>query len=245
VTSSDAQWKHLGETDPFWGVITQERFRSNNLNPDALDGFYASGTADIARFHARLQAEYGAPDRFDHVLDFGCGVGRLLCGLAPKADQLVGIDVSAGMLAHARRALDARGHVNVALCNTIAQARSIQHNFDWVCSYIVLQHIPPDHGFALIEDLLAAIKPGGFLTLHINAFQDGTIQKPNWKGRLRERLVGLFAPRHASQPRLSMYHYDGVALGKLLFKYGFSNYRLDHENHGGQHGFVVSGRRAN
>jgi hypothetical protein len=42
-----------------------------------------------------------------------------------------------------------------------------------------------------------------------------------------------------------MYHYDGVALGKLLFKYGFSNYRLDHENHGGQHGFVVSGRRAN
>lgn len=36
------------------------------------------------------------------VLDFGCGIGRVAAALAPEARSVIGIDVSAGMVAQAR-----------------------------------------------------------------------------------------------------------------------------------------------
>ncbi len=43
-----------------------------------------------------------APPRTD-VLDLGCGIGRLAVALAPRCRSVLGLDVSAGMVAEARR----------------------------------------------------------------------------------------------------------------------------------------------
>jgi 2-polyprenyl-3-methyl-5-hydroxy-6-metoxy-1,4-benzoquinol methylase len=243
MSHSDEQWKRLGETDPFWGVLTDEQFRRDNLTEDGLALFYASGEGDIGRFHARLKADFAAPERFSAVLDFGCGVGRLSCALAPLCDVLIGIDVSDGMLAQARAALDQRGYPSVQLCKSVTEALRLRPEFDWVCSYIVLQHIPPDRGYELIDDLLGAVRVGGFLTLHVNVYQDDTIATQNWKGRIHHTLLQLFKLDPPVASKLNMYHYDLTAIARLLQSHGFSAYRLDHENHGGQHGYVISGRK--
>lgn len=54
------------------------------------------------------------PNRHVHVLDLGCGIGRVTAALAPEVAAVVGIDISAGMIAEARRRC--AGRTNIALC---------------------------------------------------------------------------------------------------------------------------------
>lgn len=49
------------------------------------------------------------------VVDVGCGTGFLAAGLAPRAEHVIGIDDSAGMLQVARENLQALGLANVEL----------------------------------------------------------------------------------------------------------------------------------
>jgi SAM-dependent methyltransferase len=67
----------------------------------AYDAFYAGGAAPIAddiAFYDRLAQATGGP-----VLELGCGTGRIALPLAQAGLAVTGIDVSAGMLALARR----------------------------------------------------------------------------------------------------------------------------------------------
>ena len=38
-----SQWGALGQSDPFWSVLTHDEFRGVNLTQEALDAFYHSG----------------------------------------------------------------------------------------------------------------------------------------------------------------------------------------------------------
>ena len=67
----------------------------------AYDAFYAGGAPPIAgdiAFYDRLAQATGGP-----VLELGCGTGRIALALAQAGLSLTGVDVSAGMLALARR----------------------------------------------------------------------------------------------------------------------------------------------
>jgi len=68
----------------------------------AYDAFYAGDTPPIAgdiAFYDRLaQATGGGP-----LLELGCGTGRIALALAQAGLSVTGVDVSAGMLALARR----------------------------------------------------------------------------------------------------------------------------------------------
>ena len=84
---------------------------SNGFVERTFDGFAASFESKLARLSYRAPALVAAavaetglePSKQLAVLDAGCGTG--LCGahLAPYARRLVGVDLSAGMIAHARQ----------------------------------------------------------------------------------------------------------------------------------------------
>ena len=82
--STDQAWVKWGRQDPYFAVITNEKFRSANLTDAARKEFFDSG-----RYHAnyvldrcrRLIDPAFAPQR---ALDFGCGVGRVTLPLAEK-----------------------------------------------------------------------------------------------------------------------------------------------------------------
>lgn len=84
---------------------------SNAFVQQTFDGFAATFEAKLARLAYRAPVLVGAaledaglvPAAALDVVDAGCGTG--LCGsiLAPYARHLVGVDLSAGMLAHARQ----------------------------------------------------------------------------------------------------------------------------------------------
>ena len=165
--STDLEWQRWGERDPYFGVITHERFRRQNLTPEVLEEFFQTGRAHadhVMRVCQRYLAHRFAPER---VLDFGCGVGRVLVALAERFPQAVGVDVSDAMLAEARQNCEARGLHNVLLAPSDDTLSAVEGQFDLIHSVLVFQHIEPTRGHRLIARLLERLRPGGIAALHV------------------------------------------------------------------------------
>ena len=147
----------------------------------------------------RLDADF-APRS---VLDFGCGVGRMLLPLAARCQRAVGVDVSESMLAEAGEHCRRRGLSNVDLVRSDGDDLSSLGTFDLVHSFIVFQHISPDRGEATLRELGRVLNPGGVGVLH---FAYALKLRPWWLrdviGALRTRALRLFGPI------VEMYPYD-------------------------------------
>jgi ubiquinone/menaquinone biosynthesis C-methylase UbiE len=145
----------------------------------------------VARFGGWIRELCESFGRPITVLDLGCGTGRYFWAVR-HATELVGIDVSAAMLAEARRPVDA-GHLEVSrvtliegdfLTQPLGQSR-----FDFVYSIGVLgEHTPFDARVAArVHRVLA---PGGlfaFTAVHANSFSIPRTAKR----RLGERLLPI------------------------------------------------------
>lgn len=154
------QWSSLGKEDPHWSVITNDKYRMPNFA--AHEGeFYRSGThvASVLRTFAARNA-VAIPD--SHVLELGCGTGRVTAALAEMFDHVTAVDVSAGHLDLCREALSKRGLDNVSLVQ-LADPRDVANLPDCSCflSTIVLQHNPPPLISYLLDWCLAKVQPGG------------------------------------------------------------------------------------
>src|SRR5580704_8517953 len=91
---TDAEWEKWGQRDPYFGVLTDNRFRQKRLTADTKAEFFASGARDIDHVF-QVCREHICPDfRPRSALDFGCGVGRLVIPLAALVEHVVGVDVS-------------------------------------------------------------------------------------------------------------------------------------------------------
>jgi hypothetical protein len=112
--------------------------------------------------------------------------------------------------------------------------------FDWINSYIVFQHIPPERGMALLEQLLDRLAPGGLISLHLTIYRDAHLRPP-----APPKLSWWQAKAGVAQPvgHMMMYDYDMGAIMAALHSNGVEETAMVHEDHGGHHGEVIFGRR--
>src|SRR6266545_7895564 len=134
-----ATWAELGAKDPLWAVVTRPEKRGGKW--DAQE-FLQTGEEDVARYHDLLRRVAGCPTEFDHILDFGCGVGRLSLAWSRRARRVTGVDISPGMIAKGREF--AKNAINVEFSlNEASDLRCFEDGrFDLVFSHICLQHVP-------------------------------------------------------------------------------------------------------
>lgn len=237
---TDSDWNQLGKVDPYWAVITDERYRAGTMDALGRQAFYDSGLFDVDRFHAALKRYFSAPDHFEACLDFGAGVGRLLVPMAQRANRAVGVDIADSMRAICQAYVDELGLARVKLVPT-PQAAAEFGPFDWINSYIVLQHIPPAKGLDLIADLVSSLRPGGFLSLQVTTHRDPTRFPPDTAGPVRKWLRSL---RNNLMPRrdlgqITMYDYDLNQVLARLTDANCPHFILEPTNHGGHHGFMI------
>ncbi|MEC7750405.1 MAG: class I SAM-dependent methyltransferase [Myxococcota bacterium] len=93
--------------------------------------------------------------RGGRLLEVGCGTGLVLERLKHDFDDVVGIDLSEGMLERAR----ARG-----LCVQQARAEALpfeDESFDMICSFKVLAHVQEMRNAAM--EMVRVLKPGGVI----------------------------------------------------------------------------------
>jgi SAM-dependent methyltransferase len=101
------------------------------------EAFWRSGERDLER----LVLHDIELDPSARALEIGCGLGRIVKPLSERIEKVYGVDISAEMIARARRELAGRRNVEVFV--TRGRLRNFASaSFDFVYSFIVFQHIP-------------------------------------------------------------------------------------------------------
>lgn len=233
LKATDKHWEDWGKHAPYFGVVTDEKFR----NPDkaALDAFFDSGRAHVDSVLRTIRGFYPqfAPTR---SLDFGCGTGRLVVALS-QLSSVVGVDVSPSMLREARLNVDARGTgSNVELAISDDNLTKVTGDFDLIHSVIVMQHIPVARGMRIARGLLSRLRPNGVAALH---FTYGRTATPARKAAawLRSRVMPLhyainIATGQTGAP-MQMNAYDISELFAMFQAYGCTIHNVELSDHGG------------
>lgn len=242
-----SDWKRFGETDPYYGVLSDTGYQGRALSPVMRRKFFLSGERHV---HLLLQVlrdgfgEYATGS----ALDFGCGVGRITQALAAEFDHVVGLDIAPGMLAEANRNAAQDDLANVDYRNSIEPDAIEPRSYDLVHSYIVLQHIPVAVGEPIIEKLINAVAPGGVGALHMTiAPAHGRVAAAARNAMKRNRLlriVGNMAKRRRwDSPAMEMNLYRTERVIDMLARSGIERFHCVHVDDWGSIGLFFLFRR--
>jgi demethylmenaquinone methyltransferase/2-methoxy-6-polyprenyl-1,4-benzoquinol methylase/ArsR family transcriptional regulator len=111
---------------------------------------------------AILAAALDRAPRWRRLLDIGCGAGRMLELLAPRAESAVGVDLSAAMLGVARARVEQAGLRNVQLRQGDIYALPVEReSFDLATLHQVLHYL--DNPARALREAARALAPGGRL----------------------------------------------------------------------------------
>ena len=175
-------WEEYGANDAYWAVVTLDEFRDSNLDAKAKDSFFKSGYEHVAGVWQAIEERLGIELKPQRALDYGCGVGRLLVPMSERCASATGVDISENMLAETRRNLEARGATSFRLLTDKAFVEDTER-YDFVHTFIVLQHIDPAIGYKVIARMLEMLEPGGYGMIHVT-YKD---LAPAWR-KLRARV---------------------------------------------------------
>jgi SAM-dependent methyltransferase len=243
VPSSDAAWKTLGRRDPYFGVITHDRFRQARLDADGKADFFRSGEEHVAFVLRAVREQLGPNFRPRRGLDFGCGVGRVAIPLARVCPQVVGVDVSEAMLDLARQNAHEQSLPDIEFVLSDDRLSRVRGTFDLVHSHIVLQHIPARRGLRLIRRLVDLLADGGAGVLHcVYARRASGVRKVvNWMRKtlpLVNNLVNVVQGRPLGEVMMQMNAYNLNAVCATLQEAGCPGAGLHFTDHGGHWGVI-------
>jgi ubiquinone/menaquinone biosynthesis C-methylase UbiE len=148
-------WDEKARENPYWYVSSAGPYEGRNLVE-----FWASGP----KIWNDLKSASGyEPKRTDVVVEIGCGVGRLTRAIAPEVGKVLAFDLSAEMLAIARKSVEA-DNASFARAETPALAEIADGSADAFVAYCVFQHLPDlDVLRAYLNTAARVLKPGGRL----------------------------------------------------------------------------------
>ena len=249
TNDSDRDWEQLGRTDPYFAVLSAPQYHGR-LSADARAEFFRSGEMHVEQLfdivRARLDPTF-APRR---ALDFGCGVGRVLIPLAARCGEVTGVDVSPTMLAEARRNCDAAGAPHVRLLPSDDGLSAVEGSFDFVHSYIVLQHVPVPRGERLVRALAERLAPDGVGVFHVTYAR--TARSPLGRGLYWARtrvpgahwLLNAALGRPVGAPLMQVNEYSVTRLVDILWRQGCAEVYVRFSDHQGQRGVLLFARKA-
>ena len=265
--STDVEWEKWGKNDPYFGVITHEKFRSQNLSEEAKMEFFESGRRNINSVLEVCRRHFDQSFSPKNILDFGCGVGRLVIPFAEIAEHVVGVDVSDSMLKEARKNCNEYSVQNVSLLKSDDNLSSLDGEFDLIHSFIVFQHIPVERGRRILTNLLNHLKERGICAIQITyskaIFRESHGVPPTElpikklknkiKRRVRsllkivKRLVGspLISESPRRDPEMQMNPYNVNELLFLIQSAGIHNIYVRFTDHGGALGFYLYFQKSN
>lgn len=268
--SSDAEWEKWGRQDPYFGVVTHDKYRNRNLSASAKAEFFQSGkdhidhVLDVCR--QRIDVNF-SPRR---SLDFGCGTGRLLIPLAGISETAVGIDVSDSMLREAEKNCNELQLKNVSLVKSDDQLSRLEGQFDFIHSFIVFQHIPVDRGKNIVAALLGHLAENGICAIHFTYAKQAFADNWGWpfanqsgflakslntvkpaSGRLTslaKRVIGRVFKRNsrsAKDPEMQMNPYRLNDLLFMIQSLGVGDLFVEFVNHDGEFGVYLFFQKLN
>ena len=195
---TDKDWSQLAESEPYWAVLSVDQYRAGAMTEEARAQFYRDGARAARQLIEHIRFHFDQNWTPARVLDFGCGVGRMTLPFAETClEEAVGLDIAEGMLRIAREKCASLDVQNCRFEKSDDALTAATGHFDLVNSFIVLQHIPTERGYRLIDRLIGKISPGGFGAIHLTYGVEGPDE----------------ADEEAPEGTISMFSYD---LGRIM-----------------------------
>ena len=244
IANTDRDWELWGQKNPYFGVLSDPRFLDSNLNDDALQQFFASGKSHVDHVYEVIRASLQPAFQPARVLDYGCGVGRLVIPFADRSKAVVGVDVSPSMLALARENCDKFGAASASLLHLDELNSLAPASFDLVHSFIVFQHIPVARGELLLRRLVDLIALGGVGAIHFLYGDSASAPRRGIKAfiqrvPLASRLRNLFRGLPLSSPKVEMNSYSMNRIFEILVVANCCNLHIEFLTHGKYLGAMV------
>jgi len=173
-------WEKLGESDPFWAVLTYPSKINNKWDPEEFyetGRLWVNGMFDLLNLEDRLMNKY-------YALDFGCGLGRLTQALCPKFEKVTGVDISSSMIKKAGLQNQFPESCNYIVNNTSDLSQFESDQFDLVMSIVTLQHIEKKYSFNYIKEFSRVVKEGGYILFNLPF-------KPPLTLKILSNMIGL------------------------------------------------------
>lgn len=246
MSANKDTWVEWGERDPYFAVVTIDKFHRDNLDADAKQAFFETGRQHVEDIWADLVDVAGGEFRPEAALDYGCGVGRILLPLAERCERVIGVDISQPMLDEVRK--NATGYPNIE-CRSVDEFLSdASARYDLVHTFIVLQHIPPRQGYGVIGQLASGLAGGGVGMIHVTFKAKGPML-----ARLRSRMYRDVPSLHRfarklfrlNMPFMPVYEYELDRVRGILIANGCTIVKEKDTDHGflGKMFFISKGAR--
>lgn len=245
VENTDEAWEKYGQLDPYFGVVSSDKYRINNLNEASYTEFFQSGLHDFNSVIAKVQKHLDTNFQPRYALDFGCGVGRVLIPLAKSSIHVVGLDVSESMLTEARKNCELNYLQNVELIKSDDSLSGITgRKFNFIHSFIVFQHISPTRGEAIMAKMIEHLETYGVGVLHFTYYREAsTWQKTReWIKQyipFVHNLMNLMKGKVFNYPFMQMNQYNLNRLFFILQKSNIHNVYVEMSDHGGYMGVIL------
>lgn len=240
-SATDRQWRKWGRQNPYFGIVGietkefEQRWRSR---------FFETGRIHMDHVFEQLARYDALPQGRGKALDFGCGAGRLLLPLTGRFDAIVGVDVSQEQLDLARENVQADDLRLIASLDDLAGEAG---SFDFVNSFVVLQHIRPEQGYRIVEQLLRLLRPGGAFALHFTVGDTWDFRRrANWA---RYRIPPLHwaynvaRRRPWNEPIMEMNRYDLSKVGMVFMRNDVGRFGTSLFDHSANTGMLTFGRK--
>lgn len=165
-------WNKLGTQDPFYSVLSEPNFRSENFDANK-SSYEEKGEKEVDRLFRELNTA-GEINRDSEVVELGCGTGRVTIPLAKRFRTVTGLDVSRPHLDLALEYCEKEKLSNITLMEIQSVSDLKIPPFDLFYSQIVLQHNPPPIAAYIVGEIFASARPGAYIVMqavtHINDY---------------------------------------------------------------------------
>lgn len=173
-------WDERARENAAWYVDT-----SLDYDQPDMQRFFEAGRTVVRE---ALHDAPVAPERRGMALEIGPGLGRVCAALSEEFEQVIGLDVSAEMVARARE-LVPDDRVTFRVGDGVTLAPLPDDSVDFIVSFTVLQHMPSkDLVLGYLAESGRVLRPGGVAALQWNNLPHPSLWRARaawWRARGR------------------------------------------------------------
>jgi ubiquinone/menaquinone biosynthesis C-methylase UbiE len=207
-------WDQFGEIDPLWAIVTAKDKKENKWDEKE---FFATGKL-LMEQTIKEARQINPSLKFSKALDFGCGVGRLTLPMSDYFVEVVGVDIAPSMIRLAEK-YKTKENCKFILNDKPDLRIFNDESFDFIVSFITLQHMAPRYSKKYIKEFARILKPGGMMVFNLPS---GLIVYPKKKGikeffsvNYIKRILGFY---RSKKPTMEMYYINEDEIIRLLEK---------------------------
>lgn len=237
MSDKEKVWEVYGEKNAYFGVVSTEQFQQENLTEKALEEFFQTGEDYIERIWEEIENNLVKDFSPQRSFDFGCGVGRLAIPIARRSGKVVGMDISEQMLKKSKENAQKYGIENAEFVLSDENLSKVSGEFDFVHSFIVLQHINPKIGNGIFRRMVEMLSDGGIGVLHVQYSNTVSSAAQRLRNKIYRHLPFIYSVRNSilkqkNEPLIPLYEYDLNVLMQILQTNNCHNCFVRFSSHG-------------